>query len=395
MTEALHSARSEAIDRITATGAGAALGANRIAAYVDGLVASSRVIARSRIGAERLVRVCGPVAGQPSTVMMAGLDNPDTDYWQAPISADATYEIVGRRGTSADLSFQLLTGDYDDPTALPTSAGTLTLRDLQCGHDGTYRVEIGPDAGGPNALVPDKLAPMLFCRETFSDWCTERPGTMALRRLHGDPPAPTREKADDLAATLLLRRVDVWLQFAPGAKAEITHAGFLHLIEPDTLVGPLQTGGGLPDQFSASGRFALVRDEALVITASPAAAPYMGIQVGDDLFASLPYADRCSSRTAHQSVADPDGDIRWIVSHRDPGVANWIDTTGAAQGFVFIRWQGLRADQPPPAPTIDRIRLGALPRDIARRSPAERKHELRARSTDLERSGRVRAGATD
>ena len=390
---ALDAARREALDRIRTVLATTPVGDDRIVRYVDGLVASSLVIARSRMEPERLVRICGPVTGDPATVMMAGLDNPDTDYWQAPISPEAIYVVEGRRGTAADLSFQLLTGDYDDPAALPASAGTLTLRDLRCDSDGAYRFEVGPDAQGPNALVPTEPAAMLFCRETFGDWSTERPGTVSVRRLTGDAHPTPDGPIDDLAADLLLRRTDVWLQFAPGAEAEILQAGFLHLIEPNTLVGPLQTSGGLPDQYSASGRFHLTDDEALVITVEQADAPYLGIQVGDDLFASLPYVDRCSSRTAAQSAADDDGRIRWVVSHRDPGVDNWIDTTGAARGFLFIRWQGLGPDDAPPTPTIEHIRLDALPSVLpsaARVDHRRRSDELAARAADLRQSGRIR-----
>lgn len=389
----LDAARREALDRIRAALATTPVGDERFGRYVDGLVASSLVIARSRMEPERLVRICGPVSGDPATVMMAGLDNPDTDYWQAPISPDATYVVEGRRGTAADLSFQLLTGDYDDPAALPASAGTLTLRDLRCGTDGAYRFEVGPHAQGANALVPTEPAAMLFCRETFCDWSTERPGTVSVRRLTGDAPSAPDGSIDELAADLLMRRTDVWLQFAPGAEAEILQAGFMHLVEPNTLVGPLQTSGGLPDQYSASGRFHLADDDALVITVEQADAPYLGIQVGDDLFASLPYVDRCSSRTAAQSILDDDGRIRWVVSHRDPGAHNWIHTTEAAQGFLFIRWQGLDPDDAPPTPTIEKTRLDDLPSLLPSTKQVDdrrRSDELAGRAAHLRQSGRIR-----
>ena len=33
-----------------------------------------------------------------------------------------------------------------------------------------------------------------------------------------------------------------------------------------------------------------------------------------------------------------DGMQRWVVAHRDPGVQNWIDTTGVPRGFLSHRW---------------------------------------------------------
>jgi len=47
-----------------------------------------------------------------------GLDNPDTVYYHAYLSADGDYVIRGTRGTTVDLSFQLLNGDYT-PSATP------------------------------------------------------------------------------------------------------------------------------------------------------------------------------------------------------------------------------------------------------------------------------------
>lgn len=41
-----------------------------------------------------------------------GLDNPDTLYFHAYLRDDAEYVVTGRRGSTADLSFQVLKGDY-------------------------------------------------------------------------------------------------------------------------------------------------------------------------------------------------------------------------------------------------------------------------------------------
>ena len=39
-----------------------------------------------------------------------GLDNPDTLYFHAYLRDDAEYVVTGRRGSTADLSFQVLNG---------------------------------------------------------------------------------------------------------------------------------------------------------------------------------------------------------------------------------------------------------------------------------------------
>ena len=49
-----------------------------------------------------------------------GLDNPDTLYFHAYLRDDAEYVVTGRRGSTADLSFQVLKGDYS-PAEVPDS----------------------------------------------------------------------------------------------------------------------------------------------------------------------------------------------------------------------------------------------------------------------------------
>lgn len=70
-------------------------------------------------------------------------------------------------------------------------------------------------------------------------------------------------------------------------------------------------------------------------------AAYQAIQVGSKWYVSTDYEHYQSSLTGAQSQADPDGMFRYVVSTRNPGVANWVDTTGHATGVVMMRWQRL------------------------------------------------------
>lgn len=72
-----------------------------------------------------------------------GLDNPDTLYFHAYIRDDAEYVVTGRRGTTADLSFQIMNGDYS-PTESPDSLTAFDDRELDIAADGTFQVRFGP-----------------------------------------------------------------------------------------------------------------------------------------------------------------------------------------------------------------------------------------------------------
>ena len=36
--------------------------------------------------------------------------------------------------------------------------------------------------------------------------------------------------------------------------------------------------------------------------------------------------------------------MRFVISERDPGLANWLERTGHRRGYVQIRWQRLTRD---------------------------------------------------
>jgi hypothetical protein len=69
------------------------------------------------------------------------------------------------------------------------------------------------------------------------------------------------------------------------------------------------------------------------------AAPYQAIQIGSRWYVSTDYEHHQTSLTRAQSQADPDGNLRYVISERNPGIANWLETTGHPQGVMMLRWQ--------------------------------------------------------
>jgi hypothetical protein len=271
-----------------------------------------------------------------------GLDNPDTLYLHAYLRDDAEYIVTGQRGTTADLSFQVLNGDYS-PVDVPDSLTAFDARRLDIGPDGGFELRFGPprpDApAGYVALGPGSA--MLVVREVYSDWAHERRGTLRIQRadnVGAAPPPPDAAllaKRYTVAGKILLSRLRTFLAFPE----------WFYLKEPvNTLTEPRRTPGGLATQFSSAGHFDLKPDEAMIVTvpaAGPDVAPYQGIQLGSMWYISLDYINHQTSLTAGQARADTDGMLRFVISEQDPGVANWLELTGRTRGYVQIRWQGL------------------------------------------------------
>jgi hypothetical protein len=100
----------------------------------------------------------------------------------------------------------------------------------------------------------------------------------------------------------------------------------------------------------------------------------------DAAFSTIDWTNAQSSLNRTQAVIDDDGVLRVVVAADDPGVANWLDTTGHCFGALQFRWTGT-----PNAPksTLRVMPLNALsdvlPSSTRRVTPAERAATIRAR----------------
>ena len=252
-----------------------------------------------------------------------GLDNPDTLYFGTRVQAGRDYVVTGTRGTTTDLSFQLLGGEYTD-AAVPDSETAFDDRQLEVGSDGEFQWRFTP-----------KTNAQLVIREVYNDWSAQR-GRVAIARVDtaGTAPPPLTneliEKRFAVAGKQLVQRIKTWLQFPQW---------FYMNIPVNTMVAPRLTPGGLATQYSSAGHFELNPDQALVITLPATDAPYLGFQLGSLWYISLDYINHQSSLNGTQAQIDADGKIRIVVADRDPGVTNWVETLGHRKGFLQFRWQ--------------------------------------------------------
>ncbi len=287
-----------------------------------------------------------------------GLDNPDTLYFHAYIRDDAEYVVSGRRGTTADLSFQVLDGDYS-PVDVPDSLAAFDDRSIDVDGDGCFEIRFGPGRARPNYFTIAPGSAMLIVREVYSDWSAERRGTIRIQRadrVGAAPPPPTRDtltKRYGVAGKILLSRLKTFLAFPEW---------FYLKLPVNTLTAPRSTPGGLTSQFSSVGHFDLDDGQAMVVTVPASDAPYQGIQLGSMWYVSLDYINHQTSLTSHQAKVDADGMLRFVISERDPGVANWLERTGHRRGYVQIRWQRLSRDlTPEDGPRVDIVAVDDLP----------------------------------
>ncbi|HZP14849.1 MAG TPA: hypothetical protein VFA96_03420, partial [Nocardioides sp.] len=89
-----------------------------------------------------------------------GLDNPDAIYFTAFLTEGAEYELTGRRGTTADLSFQIMDGTYSADGS-PGSLAAFDDRELDVAADGSFTWRFGSALGLRKGSA-------LIIREVFS-----------------------------------------------------------------------------------------------------------------------------------------------------------------------------------------------------------------------------------
>ncbi|MCX6479054.1 MAG: hypothetical protein NTY24_01130 [Mycobacterium sp.] len=275
-----------------------------------------------------------------------GLDNPDTLYFGTRVHTGCDYVVTGQRGTTTDLSFQLLGGEYTAEN-VPDSETAFDDRRLDVAADGSFQWRFTP-----------KTNAQLVIREVYNDWSARR-GTVAIARTDtaGTAPPPLTadliEKRWATAGKQLVQRIKTWLQFPQW---------FYMNIPVNTMVAPRLTPGGLATQYSSAGHFELTPEQALVITLPVTDAPYIGFQLGSLWYISLDYINHQTSLNGTQAQADPDGKIRIVVSEGDPGITNWVETVGHRKGFLQFRWQRVSRElTPADGPTVELVDLASVP----------------------------------
>ena len=274
-----------------------------------------------------------------------GLDNPDTLYFGTRVVAGHEYVVTGTRGSTTDLSFQLLGGEYTDDN-VPDSETAFDDRKLNVTADGSFEWRFTP-----------KVNAQLVIREVYNDWSAQR-GTLAIARTDtaGTAPPPlTKELIERRYATAgkqLVQRVKTWLQFPKW---------FYDNLPVNTLTAPRLTPGGLATQYSSVGHYDLTPEQALIITLPVTDAPYLGFQLGSLWYISLDYINHQTSLNGTQAQADPDGKIRIVVSDQNPGVTNWVETLGHRKGYLQFRWQRVSREMTAAdGPTLELVDLDSV-----------------------------------
>ena len=319
-----------------------------------------------------------------------GGDNPDQRYLIATLKGGERYRVWGAVGDNRRLDLQVYAGDPFVAGSGGRSASSIEFEQLQVAPDGTFEVLLSPERQTGNWLENPADGSSLLVRQIFSDWASETPGEVHIDRVgHEGEPKPV---LDETAMAARLRKAAADLRLHVKVWPGMVQRRYLAMA-PNTLSAPADPSalGGMPGRFMASGNFDLAPDEALVIRTWPASGNYQGIQLADLWFSSLEYANRQTSLTADQAQLAADGSYYFVIAGRDPGVPNWLDTTGRRRGVILLRFDGVKEKTFDPAkhPRATRVKLAELrehlPADTPVISREQRAREIAARRRHVQR----------
>jgi hypothetical protein len=330
------------------------------------------------IGGDGDAPVFLPSIGQ---ILNVGQPNADTIYRAATITPGASYRMRGKRG-SLRLSVLAQVTPPTSPTDGPRAH--LNLRQLKVDKQGRYDVLLSqtrPAGHTGDWWQLDPKATRLMLRMVSADWGKEQEPTFSLERLD-KPMGRPRPSAAWLEARLraMPKAIDfIGLLFVDRVQ-KLADEGYVNKLR--SFVAPY---GALAGQFYYEGVYDLKDDEALVIESDvPKKCDYRSLILTNEIYETTDWFNNHSSLNDTQAKPDSDGKLRLVISARDPGIANWMDTAGYPRGMIQGRWTGCDSQ---PIPAVSKIKLSELgpmlPRDVRKVSPEERQAILRERRRQL------------
>jgi hypothetical protein len=308
-----------------------------------------------RLALERFVEYADPE--RPRFYAMAredaklGADNPDCRYQNCCLDGRREYRIRGRRGSSTYLGIGSYYGHYGDPSPSGCS-GYMDSADLAVDADGRFEIVLSEKPQPGNWIPLEPRTSSLIVREFFLDRSSEVPAELEIECLGvSGPPPPLDPAALDRA----LAQASAFVKgsadlFTGWAESFSKRPNELHA-PPDSVRAPAHKA---TNQIFYHGYWQLAEGEALSITAKPPVCRYWNFQLNNYWLESLDYRYHPITVNQHSVKLEPDGSFHIIVSARDPGFGNWMDTAGHDRGTMGLRWN-LAYDPPDPVCRVVRF----------------------------------------
>jgi hypothetical protein len=376
---------------------------------------------RSTIDNADAIYLCTPIDGSHEYLIRGRAA--DTRHWRgeppAPTGRKAPHYVIleapsGYAGDSGKLS-EMAPGSR-------ANCSVLDCTKLQVGDDGCFEIRLGPErpegytgnfmqtrmtrtrtlADG-SVQSREYVSRFVVLRELFYDWAREDLLELFIHRVDtlGCPapaltPAVAAQQLREVGR-IARNQVHFWNAFYAvtlEAYGDMNGDGLRFMPRNDfnqPNAASLATAGGMATNIYCGGIYELAPDEALIMELHQPIEPYyIGFHLGNLWGESLDFANAQSSLNAFQADREPEGTLRYVIAHTDPGIANWIDTTGHPEGYMSVRWAyPVRPKENLPWATAKVVKFAELVRHLPahtrRVTPEERRATIAMRQEHVQR----------
>tara|TARA_R110000787_G_scaffold201880_11_gene312664 strand:- start:5850 stop:7037 length:1188 start_codon:yes stop_codon:yes gene_type:complete len=317
-----------------------------------------------------------------STRVQWGLPSADCHYIWAPLHGRNVYRIVGDRGTAKLFDIEIRNDTF-------AHLGDWSL------HARLGEVEVGPEnqveiflsrerpAGAVNWVELPEGRCDIILRQYFYDWDKEQMARLTIENQNAIyPPPPLTEET-------IRKNLELFCDFLQQVPPVFRQSVETYYQHPVNTMAFDAIDYGFRALTYGKGAYQCGEDEALLVEVELPKTQYWNIQLASHFWEARDYHLRQNSLNGHQAQVDSDGVFRAVISHKDPGIANWLDAGGNQTGLMTIRYY--EADSTP-IPTVTRVPFSdlakALPADAQTVTTEQRQKTLRNRARAMQRLNR-------
>jgi hypothetical protein len=288
-------------------------------------------------------------------VRFVGAAGPDIDYDVAAVRPDSLYSISGERGEATYVGITVYAGAGAGGASAVVAS--VDVDDIITA-DGTFVWEFShPEAA------------RVIVRQYFHDRGAQSQGSWSIARVDaGVVEAEVVEAATDARSPRRMGSAEMSARVGNAAKSLRWNAQLNQLWTPERREFPnqfvRQTCDDIvaaipnPDVIYSFTWWKLAEDEVVFVDFVPPTTDYWALQLCDRWYQCFP--DRRSNINNREAASNADGSVRVLISDGDPGVPNWLDTSGHRVGVMFFRWLHADIAEQPVCRVVKRADVGSL-----------------------------------
>lgn len=285
-----------------------------------------------------------------------GIPNPDDVYKNVPIDPEGIYHIYGNKNSPTIAKITLKRGGaHLGEVSSGKTLNEIDLTEIEADIYGNYGFILSAQKPKDSSLRWIKLhseCTKLMYR-SVTKTMEERDPSVYIERLN------YKHGIDFLKPSQLqLKKYNLYefaikqLEFLINLKIERQNLGSdeKFIFDNDQI-----KYGGLLGQKYLFHTFSLEEDEALILESEvPKQVKYWNVMLFDEFIDGIDAVYHQSSLNDMQAKHGKDSKVRFVVSHRDPQVYNWLDTGGWPTGGIMWRWNNASEY---PVPSVRKVKF--------------------------------------